>query len=76
MRTLASIGEAVPDVELPQALRPQTMASAGIRIAARMDGYYSSQGGDGNGGNAILRGTPKKNPLAAKTGERGEVIRS
>ena len=50
MRTLASRGEFVLDVVLPQPLVPQTVANARIRIAPRMDAYYSSQSGYGNDG--------------------------
>lgn len=39
MPTLASIGEAVLDVVLPQPLRPEAAANARITIAARMDAY-------------------------------------
>jgi hypothetical protein len=46
--TLASIGWAVLDVVLPQALRQQTVVNASAKIATRMDAYYSSQSGNGN----------------------------
>lgn len=48
--TLASIGEGVLDVVLPQALRPKAMASTRISVGPRIDACYSSGSGNGNGG--------------------------
>ena len=48
--TLASIGEAVLDLVLSQAMKPQAIASTRISVEPRMDACYSSPSGYGNGG--------------------------
>ena len=46
--TLASIGEAVLDLVLSQAMKPQAIANTRISVEPRIDACYSSRVGNGN----------------------------